>query len=158
MILFSPINLFFYNIAVAFIDSQYKKTIDVSNEALFWHKIPIVNRFMDIPEKVELPDPNDILLEINPYVNAFILLPAIFKHYYFKILLVMVLIWNIIVCKRIISFFIRLLTILWASDLCWGYYLAILLFVMVMSLAHVVLMYYTAKSPLLQAIRWGRYG
>ncbi|KAH8357480.1 hypothetical protein KR200_004722, partial [Drosophila serrata] len=163
MILLPPLNLFFYNILLGFLDCQYKKTMDGKSYVLqedslvtlslslllgtnpdnsFWRKVPILSTYFGSPEP-NFPNPNDILPDLNPYVNALILLPAIFKHRYLKVLLAFVLMWNIVVCKRIFTYYVQLLVSVWESDLSTTNFVFTFFFGLAVSMSHLVLMYYT---------------
>ncbi|XP_020804007.1 uncharacterized protein LOC110180654 [Drosophila serrata] len=158
MILLPPLNLFFYNILLGFLDCQYKKTMDGTNpDNSFWRKVPILSTYFGSPEP-NFPNPNDILPDLNPYVNALILLPAIFKHRYLKVLLAFVLMWNIVVCKRIFTYYVQLLVSVWDSDLSTTNFVFTFFFGLAVSMSHLVLMYYTAKRPVgLWVLHWRGY-
>lgn len=68
-------------------------------------------------------------------------------------LLAVIIMWNVGVSQRMLSFFVGLMWKLWASNLCWGYYILLASFGVLMNGIHFMLISGTIKLPQVQVLR-----
>ncbi|KAH8380594.1 hypothetical protein KR009_011608, partial [Drosophila setifemur] len=152
MLYFPALNLFFYNSLLVYIARQIKRIIKApSTNVSVWQLIPIFGKFLS-PQPIggqqglsDIHEFNEILWNVNIYLNLLLLFPAICQHRHLSLLVAVIIMWNFYVFERVVAFFACLVwSVLW-SDLSWIYFGFLVLSGILMNAMHLVLIVGTLK-------------
>ncbi|XP_016992056.1 uncharacterized protein LOC108053846 [Drosophila rhopaloa] len=152
MICMPALNLFFYNGLMVYIAREIIRIIKVpTTNVSGWHQIPIIGWFFSPhpPDKdnefLDYQEFDDVLWNLNLYVNGLLLLPALCQIHHFSVLVAGILMWNFYVYQRLFAFFLRLAWYLSYSDLCWAYYGPLVMLGLLLNTLHLGLIVGTMK-------------
>ncbi|XP_037718206.1 uncharacterized protein LOC119552615 [Drosophila subpulchrella] len=149
MVCMPALNLLLYNGLVVYMARKVQRIIKVpSTNASRWRRIPLIGRIFGPKPPDTLNDGvefDDVLWSVNLHVNFLLLLPALFQIHNFGLLVALILMWNFYAYQRLFDFYLKLVWHLWWSDLCWAYYVPLVLFGLVLNTLHLSLIVGTMK-------------